>query len=383
MSLWFAGTATLPALKAEFAIGDQLASMISSSVSLGFVCGTLLSALLGLADRLDPRRFFAGACLVAASANAATLAVDPTSLGMPALRFVVGVCMAGTYPVGMKMVSAWAKSDMGLLVGLLTGAVTLGSASAYLVDALGGLDWRLTITATSALAAAAGLLVNLVRLTPQAVGQVPFQAASLTRIWTQKSLRLANFGYFGHMWELFAVWAWLGLFLDASFARNPGGPEAPLYAKLVTFAAVAVGGLGCLAGGWVADRWGRTTLTMAAMATSGTCCLVVGLLFGGNPWLLTALCLGWGVAVVADSPQFSSCVIELSEAGLVGTMLTAQTCIGFLLSIVTIHLLPALVALVGWEGAFAVLALGPYLGVWAMGALRRQPDAARLAGGRK
>ncbi len=185
------------------------------------------------------------------------------------------------------------------------------------------------------------------------------------------------------MWELYAMWTWIGIFLLASFQAVMPAAEAGLYAKLATFATVGVGAVGCLAGGYLADRVGRTTLTMGAMAISGACAIVAGFLFGGPPWLVVGLCLVWGVAVVADSAQFSASVAELAEPELIGTMLTVQTSCGFLLALLTIHLVPAALAWLGWSWAFVVLAPGPLFGVWAMARLRAHPDALRLAGGRR
>lgn len=385
LALWFSASAVIPALKADYALGDGHAALLTSSVAIGFVAGTLTSAFLGLADRLHPRRFFMASALIAAAANGAILLVEPTSVLVIALRFVTGACMAGLYPVGMKMAATWAKRDTGLLVGLLVGALTLGSAAPHLFNAAGGVDWRFTLLAASIMAAVAGLLINLVGLGPAHATGARFRPGAMLRAWTNKPLRLANLGYFGHMWELYAMWGWIGLFLQASFAARFGdaGPDPKLYANLATFAVVAAGAVGCLLGGVFADRLGRTTLTMAAMAVSGSCALAVGFLFGGEPWLLLAVCLVWGVAVVADSAQFSSCVIELSERDHVGTMLTTQTCVGFTLTLATIHLIPLLVDAVGWRFAFAPLALGPFLGVVAMARLRAHPDALKLANGNR
>jgi MFS family permease len=179
------------------------------------------------------------------------------------------------------------------------------------------------------------------------------------------------------------MWAWIVVFLDASFGSVLAPETASLWAKLIAFATVGAGALGSLFGGVIADRWGRTTLTIGAMTLSGACALVAGFLFGAAPWLVGALCIVWGVTIVADSAQFSASVTELSEPGLVGTMLTAQTCVGFLLTLATIHLVPWLVAETGWRWAFAGLAIGPALGVVAMARLRVLPEARRLAGGRR
>ncbi|MFQ5913142.1 MAG: MFS transporter [Nitrospinota bacterium] len=385
LTLWFSVSAVVPALRSEFTLGDLQASLITSSVAVGFVVGTLGSALLGLADRLHPRRFFMVSALAAAAANAAILLVEPTSPLVIGLRFVTGMCMAGLYPIGMKMAATWARGDTGLLVGLLVGALTLGSASPHLFNAAGGVDWRFTLVAASAFAVAAGFLINFVGLGPGHVQSPRFNPSSVLRAWTDRPLRLANFGYFGHMWELYAMWGWIGVFVHASFGESFGdaGAAASFYANLAAFAVIASGAAGCLFGGVLADRLGRTTLTMGAMVTSGVCSLVVGFLYGGDPRVLVALGIVWGVAVIADSAQFSSCIIELSDRFYVGTMLTVQTSLGFLLTLATIHLIPWLVDAIGWQYAFGALAVGPFLGVLAMWRLRAHPEAVKLASGNR
>ncbi len=383
MALWFSASAVLPALTAEFHLSGFTQSLFTSSVQAGFVVGSLTSAVLGLADRLDPRRFFMVSALIAAAANLAILAVEPTSAWVPVFRFITGACMAGIYPVGMKLASTWARGDMGLVVGLLVGALTLGTAAPHLFNALGGIDWRFTLVAASVSAVVAGLAINLAGIGPNVHAAPPFRPAFVLWAWKIKPLRLANLGYLGHMWELYAMWAWVGIFLHASFAQTLAPETAAFAAKLAAFATVAIGGVGCLAGGIFADRLGRTTLTMLAMAISGTCAATVGLFFDGAPWLVTAVCLLWGFSIVADSPQFSASVAELSDRFLVGTMLTLQTSLGFTLTLVTIHLMPLWIEWLGWRYAFAPLAIGPALGVWAMARLRAHPEATRLAGGKR
>ena len=383
MGLWFSASAVVPSLTAEYGLSGFTQSLLTSSVQAGFVAGSLVSALFGLADRLDPRRFFMAAALVGAAANAAILLVEPAWAWVVLLRFATGACMAGVYPVGMKLVSSWSRGDMGLVIGILIGAITLGTASPHLFNALGGLDWRFTLALSSASALLGALAINLVGTGPKVKAGSGFHPTELLWAWRIETIRLANLGYLGHMWELFAMWAWIGVFLHASFALTLAPEVAPGAAKLVAFATIGIGALGCLAGGVFADRLGRTTVTMAAMVVSGACAATVGLLYGASPVLLSLVCLIWGVAIVADSAQFSASVVELSKPELVGTMLTLQTALGFTLTLVTIHLMPLWIDGLGWRYAFMPLALGPFLGVWAMARLRAHPDAAQLAGGRR
>ncbi len=385
LSLWFAGTAASPGMaRQDPGMGPGFQALMTSAVQLGFVAGTLASAALAVPDRFDPRRVFAGAAVLGALANAAILALPLGGDGAIAARFATGIALAGVYPVGMKLAAGWAgPRDMGLIVGLLVGGLTLGSAAPHLVNGLGGLDWRVTLAAASAAALLGAGVMVAVRLGPGHRPAPPFAAGAALGLWRNRGTRLATLGYLGHMWELYAMWSFIGLYLTASFAawRGDGLADAG-QASLATFAVIAAGAVGSITAGYWADRVGRVRVTVAAMACSAACCLLAGPAFGVWPALTLVLCLVWGVAVVADSAQFSASVAELAEPGMTGTMLTVQTSLGFALTLVSIQIMPPLVAWAGWGGAFAVLAIGPALGCLAMLRLGVSPEAARLAGGR-
>jgi len=382
MGVWFSSTTALALIKRSQAIDPFDEAMLTSMVQLGFVAGTIVSAMLSLPDRYDLRRLFAGSAFVAAIATGVLALLPPTGPAVVSLRFVTGVCMAGVYPVGIRLVSTWATSDLGLLIGLLVGALTLGSASPHLVAGMPGLNWRLIYLIAAGAALLAALAIGFVSVGPNLKRATRVDVHRVAQAWRQPAVRLANLGYLGHMWELYAMWAWVGLFLQQTLASH-GIADARPKAEALTFAVIAFGAVGAWAGGWLADRVGRTRVTIGAMAVSAICAATIGWLFNAPVPVVVAVAFVWGFSVIADSAQFSASIAELADPTSVGTLLTAQTCAGFLLTLVSIHLVPEIVAHLGWQGGMTVLAVGPALGCVAMWRLRRHPDSRRMAGGKR
>ena len=381
MALWFSGSAVVPALSREWNLTSSQVSWLANAVQFGFVAGTLLSATLNLADIITTRHLFAICALLGAVTNAffGLYAHEPQTAIV--LRFLTGVCLAGVYPPGMKLMATWFRERRGMALGVLVGALTLGKATPYLVNALGSSNWRLNVLFVSVLAVLGGLIVLLfVSDGPHALPPASFDLTQIVKVFRNRGVRLASFGYFGHMWELYAMWIWIPVMIRASVSARGGNP---IFAEVGSFLVIGAGAIGCVVAGLIADRVGRTVVTSWAMAISGSCCVLVGFLFGGSALPLLVLAVIWGASVVADSAQFSSCVTELGDPQYIGTALTLQMCIGFLLTTISIELIPKVVEVVSWRYTFMVLAPGPLLGVLAMLRLRGLPEAVKIAHGRR
>ncbi|MGP3698132.1 MFS transporter [Rhodobacter sp. NSM] len=379
LSTWFSATAVMPELVRLWGLGPSEAAWLTNGVQAGFVVGALASSALALPDRLHPNRLMAAAAALAGLATLVLL-LEPGPAAAIAARVVTGAALAGVYPPAIRLMATWFQRGRGLALGCLIGALTLGSALPHLVRGLGEtLDWRLVVAAAGLFSLSSALLFGLaLREGPHPFGRAArVDLRQTLSILRNRPVMAANLGYFGHMWELYAMWGWFLAWARAASETGVGLGNL----SLLTFAVVAAGAPGCVLGGILSDRIGRCRTTALAMGISGSCALAIGLAWSGPAWFLVALALVWGLAVVADSAQFSAAVTELSPPHLVGSALAFQMGTGFALTIATIWALPLLADLVGWRWVFLALAPGPFLGAWSMLALRRMPEARRMAHG--
>ena len=365
MSLWFVGNAISPALRERWALSPAEVGWLTTSVQLGFVAGTAAAAMLNLADVFPSRWYFAASALLASLANA-LFGHAPGFGAALGWRFATGMCLAGVYPPAMKMAATWFRHGRGLAIGTIVAALTVGKATPYLLHALPeATPDTIVLLASGAAVLAAVLVAAGYREGPWPFVRRPFSWTLVGSVVRHRETRLATAGYLGHMWELYAMWTWVPAYLAASAAASKSAAPSWLL-DLSGFAVIAVGGLGCLWGGWAAGRIGYRAVVTRAMLVSGLCSLAAGPAFRAPFVLVFLLALVWGFFVVADSAQFSALVTEVAPAHGVGTALTLQTSLGFLLTIVTIQLVPALVGVAGWRWGVGVLALGPAAGIAAI-----------------
>jgi MFS family permease len=356
MSVWLAASAVKPALTVSLALTTSQASWLTSGVQLGFVAGTLVAAVLNLADIVPARWYVAVSAVLAAVANAALLSAGGFSVAL-LTRIATGFALAGVYPPAMKMAATWFQQGRGLAIGTVVGALTAGKALPYLLEGLGAPDLQTAVLVPSCAAALAGLLVLVgYRDGPFAFPRRPFSWRLVGTAFDDPTVRRATAGYLGHMWELYAFWTWVPAFLAASLMAS-GGEAA--HANAWAAAIVASGAVGAIWGGAVADRIGRARVVRLSLVVSGGCCLLSPWLFGAPTMVLIPIALLWGVAVVADSAQFSALVTEHAPPHAVGTALTLQTSLGFLLTILTIQWVPLVAEAVGWRWAMVGLSFGP------------------------
>jgi MFS family permease len=383
MTPWFAGTTVVSQLQAAWHADRSMAAWVTMAVQLGYVTGALLSASLNLPDVFSAPRVFVVSSLMAALANAlfAWIAVDYFGTGI-VLRFATGMFLAGVYPTGMKIMASWFRTGRGFALGALVGALTMGTALPHALYATGQLPWRGVILASSTLTLVASAIVWVfVREGPYLVPNPPFNLSQVGEVIRNRRLRLANLGYLGHMWELYSMWAWIAVI----FAIPSSRAVSREWREAASFCAIAFGAAGCIAAGIVADRIGdlakgkdnsaritaRARVTIICMTASGACCLVAA---GSVQHFvaLVAVSMIWGIVIVADSAQFSAIVSEVADQRYVGTALTLQTALGFLLTTFSIRAFSAIAARWGWSWAIVSLAPGPFLGSLAMWWLQRR-----------
>jgi len=368
-STWFAGNAVLGDLQRHWGLESAALGWVTSAVQLGFICGTLGFAFLAIADRYSPRKVFFLCALLGAAANAAVLLSPPGLATLLVSRFAAGVFLAGIYPVGMKIASGWYRDDLGKALGYLVGALVLGTAFPHLLKGLGeAWPWQAVIAGVSLITVLGGLLMlALVPDGPYLAKAAPFDPSALARVFRSPGFRASAFGYFGHMWELYAFWAFLPLVLAA---RAEG-----LNASLWAFAVIAAGAAGCVAGGLASLRLGSARVAGAQLAASGLCCLLWPLALGAPLPLYLAFLLLWGAAVVGDSPQFSALNAANAPRDAVGSALTIGNCIGFAITIFSIELLSVASRALPLEYLYVLLAPGPALGLLALRPLLRKEKA--------
>ncbi len=366
LTTWFAASAAAPALREEWAIGGVGEALLTIGVQLGFVVGALASAVTNLPDRFHPPRLMGLGAGVAAAATFATATLVDGVVAAVALRVITGMALALVYPVGMKLVVSWFADRRGLAVAVMVGSLTLGSILPQLISGSLGSAWRTALVVTACLALVAVLLQRWIVVGPLVTRSDAFRPGVVLDFWRDRAPRLANLGYLGHMWELYALWAWAPAFLTASLAERGPSPERSTVGLIIFLALGVCGLLGCVAAGVVGDRIGRARAAAGAMVVSGSCCFLAALAFGGPAWVLVPLLMVWGAAVIADSAMFSACLGTVVDPRYVGTALTLQTALGFLLTVVTIQLVPVVAGAVGWPAAVAMLGIGPLLGSIAM-----------------
>lgn len=383
LTTWFSATAVVPELIKAWRLSASQAAWLTNGVQIGFVVGAITSSLVNLPDIIRLPKLMALSALGAAVVNGALLLNPSVELAI-FLRFLTGVFLAGVYPAALKIMSTWFIKGRGLALGFLIGALTLGSSAPHLFRAIvSDIQWQWVVAGSSiATLLGALLFIAVVKEGPNAFGKAMFNPRQCLQVFSSKPLLLVNLGYFGHMWELYAMWAWMLAFTNAAASQLVTIPFGST--SLFCFVIVASGSIGCVLGGVLSDKFGRCYTTMAMMFVSGLCAFLIGFFFDGPAWLLAIVAILWGITIIGDSAQFSAAVTELADHNFVGTALALQLGIGFALTVLAISWMPSFVEwLGGWQWAFLLLVPGPIIGIVAMALLRAHPSARKLAGGAK
>ncbi|MDA2924322.1 MFS transporter [Acidobacteria bacterium AH-259-L09] len=374
-STWFSGTAITPHLIQSWQLTPGEGAWLTISVQLGFICGTFLYAFLNLADIFNARWVFFVSALLGAAFNAA-FAFLAQNIGMAlAFRALTGITLAGIYPVGMKLVVSWFRSGLGWRLGVMVGALTMGTAFPYLMQVIGSeFDWRNLTGAASVLAIAGGCLV-LIALSdgPYLKARAEFDPSMLWRVFEHLPFRRTAFGYFGHMWELYAFWSMVIFYLGARFQSN--NPSQNAWLSFLVFLTIGIGSMGCILGGWVSQWIGEREVARFSLLVSGLLCLTSGVIYELDLWLITMLLLLWGFFVVSDSPQFSALATRYCPPEFTGTALTVQNGIGFAITVISIQVTPWMANITGWQWAFTFLAIGPLFGLYFVNQLPQSKTA--------
>lgn len=379
MTTWFSMTAVLPTLIDLWVLSSREVSYITIMVNLGFIVGSLVSAFMNLPDRIQPHIIFFWSAVLAGVSTILTAVLANSLMVALIFRLITGIALSGVYGPGLKLVSTWFRLRRGMALGLVVGALTIGSACPHLFKGIGIFSWELVLMITGLCSILSGILMLFVKVGPYPLPTGVFDPKAIPRAFKNQKVRLANFGYFGHMWELYAMWSWFGIFLAESFKKS-GMIDFSSATSIVTFVVIGSGFFGAWFGGVFADRIGKEKVTLWSLGFSGSITLIIGFFFGSSPWIIAILGIIWGVSIIADSAQFSALITEHADQRYVGSSLTVQLAIGYILTIVVIFLIPFIESIIGWKYTFLILLPGPILGFLSMYRLHRIKTRVALDG---